>query len=238
MKAGQSVAVVVPANNEATRIADVLISMPHYVDRVLVIDDASTDATAERAREAVCPAVVEVLQQPVKSGVGAAIVCGYLRAVELGFDVVAVMAGDGQMHPDDLETVLSPALAGDADYVKGNRLGHGEARHAMPTERWLGSMLLSALTSLATGYTICDSQCGYTAMRCDALSDVALERLWPGYGYPNDMLGLLAVSGKRVREVVVRPVYRGEASGLRPWHVGVMLALIMRSAWRRVVVSS
>jgi hypothetical protein len=57
--------------------------------------------------------------------------------------------------------------------------------------------------------------------------------MWTGYGYPNDLIGILARHGQRIEEVVVRPVYRGERSGLRPWHVLVILGIIGKSALAR-----
>src|SRR5262245_60983899 len=104
------IAVVIPAFNEELAIADAVAVVPDFVDRVYVIDDASVDATAARAAEAAaaCGRDVEVLRHPDNRGVGAAIVTGYRRALAAGCDVVAVMAGDGQMDPADLPALLDP----------------------------------------------------------------------------------------------------------------------------------
>src|SRR5438132_1017519 len=101
------VAVVVPAYNEARAIARAIATMPAIVDHVIVIDDASADDTAARAR-AVGDARVEVVRHPDNRGVGAALVTGYRRALAAGCDVAAVMAGDGQMDPEDLPALLDP----------------------------------------------------------------------------------------------------------------------------------
>jgi hypothetical protein len=137
------------------------------------------------------------------------------------------MAGDGQMDPADLASVLVPVLRGAADYVKGNRFLHAE-RNRMPFGRRLAGKVLAGLTRRATGLAIDDSQCGYTAISAQALRSLPLDELWPRYGYPNDLLGLLAAAGLRVAEVAVRPIYADEASGIRPWHALVVSGLVAR----------
>lgn len=235
MKHGARVAVVVPALNEACFIARTLRSVPDWVDTIVVVDDASTDGTGEVVL-AVADPRVRLERHARNRGVGAALVTGYRAAFEARADVAAVMAGDGQMHPDDLEALIAPVLCGEADYVKGNRLDHASVRRDMPVVRRLGNQVLSWLTGLATGLRVRDSQCGYTALARTAAERLHLPALWPRYGYPNDLLGRVAAAGLRLREVVVRPVYGDERSGIRWWHATLVVpALLMRTALRRVL---
>lgn len=232
-------AVVVPARDEARFIVETLRTIPAWVDDIVVVDDGSRDATSRLAVTVSSPSgerrPVEVVRHEVPLGVGAAIAAGYRRALALGADVVAVMAGDGQMHPDDLEAVLAPVLDGRADYAKGNRFDHPEWER-MPRQRFVAGRVLSRLTGFAVGLPgLRDSQSGYTAISRGALLAIDLDRLWPSYGYPNDLLGLLCREGQRCADVVIRPVYRGEASGLRPWHLATIGFLIGRAYARRVV---
>src|SRR5882672_4262245 len=162
------IAVVVAAYKENLHIERVLRTLPRFVDCIVVVDDGSADGTAATAR-AVGDARVQVITHAHNRGVGAALKTGYRAAFERGADVVVVMAGDGQMHPDDLAPLLAPVLRGEADYVKGDRLSHPEARARMPRLRFLGNHLLSALTRLCTGSGVRDSQCGYTALSRRAL---------------------------------------------------------------------
>jgi glycosyltransferase involved in cell wall biosynthesis len=219
------IAVVVPAYREERLIARMLARVPAYVDAIYVVDDASPDATLEAARRARDPRV-KLLRHAENRGVGAAIVTGYRAALADAHDVLAVMAGDDQMHPDDLEPLVRAVLAG-ADYAKGNRFVHDDAAK-MPRARRVGGGFLSAVTRLATSLPVSDSQCGFTALAASAARALPLDELWPRYGYPNDLLLLLAARRLRVVEVPVRPVYADEQSGLRPWHVVKILGVIAR----------
>src|SRR6185369_2521371 len=123
MYRGLRIAVVIPAFNEEQAIARAIRTVPRFVDDVVVVDDASHDETSMRAARAAADHVT-VVRHEANRGVGAAIVTGYRRALALGADVVAVMAGDGQMDPADLPALLAPICTGAADYAKGNRLRH------------------------------------------------------------------------------------------------------------------
>jgi glycosyltransferase involved in cell wall biosynthesis len=230
-------AVVVPAHNEERWIAETVRLMPAFVDHVIVVDDRSLDATSQAAEGTGDPRLV-VVRHAENRGVGAAIVTGYRQARALGAEVIAVMAGDGQMHPDDLAAVAGPVARGEADYVKGDRLAHPGVLRTMPPARLAGTALLAYLTRHAAGLDrLSDSQCGFTAIAGGAVDalDADLDRLWPRYGYPNDLIGAVARRGLRIEEVVVRPVYRGEYSGLRAWHLATIGYIIGRVAYRRLL---
>ncbi len=212
---GKTVAVVVPALNEEELVGPTVAGIPPFVDRILVVDDASTDATAARAGAA--DSRVEVISHAENQGVGAAIVAGYKRAIELEMDVTAVMAADGQMDPDDLETLVHAVATGECDYAKANRLFTGQAWELIPHNRYLGNALLSFLTKIASGYWhVADSQSGYTAVSLETLKLVDLDRIYKRYGFPNDMLVHLNVWNRRVRDYPSRPIYGvGERSGIK-----------------------
>jgi hypothetical protein len=86
----------------------------------------------------------------------------------------------------------------------------------MPPVRQAGTWMLGHLTRLASGYRLSDAQCGYTAVSAETQRRLPLERLYPRYGYPNDLLVMLGAAGARLSERVVTPVYGDERSGLRP----------------------
>jgi glycosyltransferase involved in cell wall biosynthesis len=233
MRGPSRIVVVVPAWNEAPRVGRVIRRLPHWVDAVVVVDDASTDGTLEVVRSIGDPRV-EVVRHAGNRGVGAAIVSGYRRALAAGGgrrDAFVVMAGDDQMDPADLPALLGPIERGEADYVKGDRFAGGAPR-AMPLARRIGGGAFSWATSRAIGVAISDSQCGYTAISREACAAIDLGALWHGYGYPNDLLSLVSLRGLRIAQVPVRAVYADEVSRLRPRHVVVVGAIVLR-AWLR-----
>ncbi len=224
MHGSSRVAVVVPAHDEERILPRTLDGIPDWVDDVIVVDDGSTDATATVAART--GRRLTLIRHPANRGVGAAIVSGYRAAMAQGADVVAVMAADDQMDPGELDRLVAPVADGELDYCKGDRLGHPDAVTCMPPVRRAGVIALSGLTRLVTGLReLRDSQCGYTAIATRTLRRLPLDRLYSRYGYPNDLLAMLADAGARVGERTVTPIYRDERSDLRP-----MLALLTHSA--------
>ena len=232
---GKRVAVVVPAHDEERLIATTLGGIPGFVDRIIVVDDGSADATAERVG-AFGDSRVELVVHERNRGVGAAIVTGYKRALEDGADVVCVIAADNQMYIDDLATLVLPVARGEVDYAKANRLVSGQAWDLIPRARYLGNAVLSMLTKIASGYWhVADSQSGYTAIRKETLAALDLDRVYTGYGFPNDLLVHLNVVNARVRDFPSRPVYGvGERSGIRYHRVAPRISWLLLKGffWR------
>jgi glycosyltransferase involved in cell wall biosynthesis len=212
----KSIAVVIPAHDEEKLIGETISGIPGFVDRIVVVDDRSSDGTAAVV-EALRDPRVELIRHERNEGVGAAIVTGYKRARDEGIDVTAVMAGDNQMDPADLQTLVQPVARGEVDYAKANRLFTGQAWDLIPRTRYLGNAVLSLLTKVASGYWhVADSQTGYTAISLEYLQLLDLDRIYRGYGMPNDMLVHLNIWNARVRDFPSRPIYNvGERSGIR-----------------------
>ena len=237
MVEGKRVAVVVPAYDEALLVAETIRGIPDFVDLVVVVDDCSADDTAEQAR-ATGDQRLEVLRHEENRGVGAAIATGYARCRDLGVDVTCVMAADNQMDPDELASLVGPVARGEVEYAKANRLVSGEAWTLIPRSRYLGNAVLSLLTKIASGYWhVADSQAGYTAVSITALRRLDLDRLYRGYGFPNDMLVHLNIQNARVRDVPSRPIYGvGERSGIRIRRVAPRIAwLLFKGFWWRML---
>lgn len=212
------IAAVVPCHNEETQIRKVIETMPEWVDRIVVIDDKSTDATVQVVKEVGQSAErVVLIEHEQNQGVGGAIASGYKWARDNGMDVAVVMAGDGQMLPRDLPAILDPVVEGQVDYSKGNRLISGEAYKKIPKVRYYGNALLSMFTKIASGYWhVADSQSGYTAINRRALETIDWDAMFKRYGQPNDLLVKLNVYNFRVRDVMIEPTYNvGEKSGIR-----------------------
>ncbi len=228
--------VVVPAYNEEPFVGQVLAGMPAFVDRIFVVDDASTDGTARAVESCRDPRVV-LLRTPRNLGVGGATVLGYRQALETGAGIVVKMDGDGQMPPEALPVLLDAIVEGGADYAKGNRFLHREMVQRMPAERIVGNVVLTFLTKLASGYwNVFDPQNGYTAIRASVLRVLALDRLHEGFFFENDMLVRLNVHNFRVVDVPMPAVYEGELSHLSiPAIVRTFPLLLVRRFFRRVL---
>ncbi len=228
---GLTIGVVVPAHNEARHIVATLAGMPEFVDRVIVIDDASTDATSSLVRQLVDPRI-HLIRRRVNCGVGGAILMGYKECLLQRLDVAVVMAGDGQMDPLDLPALLAPIAQGWADYVKGNRFAHPQVWRQMPPLRLIGNLALSLMTRPVAGYrSIIDSQSGYTAATSQLLEKIQFAQVYPRYGFPNDFLAHAHSAGARVVQVPVRPIYADEASGIRTVRAILPLTYVLGRAF-------
>ena len=232
---GKRVGVVVPAYDEEALIGATLGGIPELVDRIIVVDDGSSDRTSERAVESGDPRV-EVLAHERRRGVGAATLTGYRRAIADGLDVVVVMNGDNQMDPEDLPKLVAPVARGELDYAKANRLASGQAWALIPKTRFFGNAILSMLTKVASGYWhVADSQSGYTVVSREMLERLDLDHIYTNYGFPNDLLVHLNVVNARVRDFPSRPIYGvGERSNMRYRHVVPRIAwlLVRGFFWR------
>lgn len=219
MYRGHKIGVVVPAYNEERLISETLKGIPSFVDRIYVVDDGSTDKTAEIVGELQKrDRRILLIQHEQNRGVGAAIFTGYKKALEEGMDIVAVMAGDNQMDPKYLPSLLDPIVDGIADYAKGNRLLSPEYRRGMSKWRFLGNTILTFLTKIASGYWhLMDPQNGYTAISRRALERIPLDSIYPWYGYCNDLLVKLNVYGFRVVDVPIPARYGEEKSKIKYW---------------------
>lgn len=234
MYKNKKIGVVVTAYNEEALITDALKGIPLEVDRVYVVDDASTDKTRKIVENYVNGRVCLLCHEDNK-GVGATITTGYKKALEERMDIVMVMAGDNQMDGKYFPHLLAPILSGKADYAKGNRLSHITHREGMSNWRFFGNWLLTMLTKVASGYwDIRDPQNGYTAITRECLSRIDLDKLYPRYGYCNDLLVKLNTGGFKVTDVPMPARYGNEISKIRyrKYIVKVSWLLLKSFLWR------
>ncbi len=227
----KTVCTVVPAYNEEHLIGRVIKTMPEYVDKIIIIDDKSTDKTAEVVKGYAenQPERVILIEHEENAGVGSAIATGYKWARDNKMDATVVMAGDAQMDPEDLPGLLEPVVNGEIDYSKGNRLFTGNAWNLIPKVRYLGNSFLSLLTKIASGYWhVADSQTGYTVINLKALELIDIDGIYKRYGMPNDMLVKLNIFNLKVRDIPIKPVYNvGEKSGIKIHHVVPKLSWLL-----------
>lgn len=233
---GLRVAVVVPAFNEEALIGTTVATMPELVDHIVVVDDASTDATAEKAR-ATGDERVDVITHDRNHGVGGAILTGHQRAMDIGVDISVVMAGDAQMDPDYLPRLLDPISDGGYDFAKADRFFDFGSYEGMPRTRVIGNVLVGFLAKAATGYWhLFDPLNGFTAVRTDALRRLPLGRIRRDYAFECDLLVYLNIIQSKGKDVPVPAVYGEERSDIRLFREGRKLLLsLFRGFWRRMM---
>jgi len=203
-----------PAFNEAGHIADVIRRMPRVVDKIIVVDDHSSDGTAQAALNA-GDSRLELIRNPKNLGVGGATIKAYHRALEDNADVVVKVDADGQMDPQAIAELIKPIIEGKADYTKGFRFHDRETLRTMPKVRLIGNMGLSYLVKMASGYwNIFDPINGFTAIHKDTLRLIDLNRMSQDYFFETDMLCNLYRVRAVVKDVRLPTHYGDEISKL------------------------
>jgi glycosyltransferase involved in cell wall biosynthesis len=229
------VSVTVPALDEEAHIAQVITTMPDWVDHIVVVDDNSSDATVAKVEVVGDPRVV-LVRHDTTTGVGGAILDGHRAGMALGSDVCVVMAGDAQMDPAYLSALLDPVCGGGYGFAKANRFSSISSIHGMPKHRIVGNIVLSFLTKLASGYwNLFDAQNGYTATTTETLERLDFDRIAQGYEFENDLLINLNILDVRATDVPIPAVYGDEISGMRLANVvPAITALLFRGFWKRI----
>ncbi|KAA3607018.1 MAG: glycosyltransferase family 2 protein [Calditrichaeota bacterium] len=241
MLQNKTIAVVIPAYNEEKLILKTLLSIPEYVDKIIVVNDNSKDRTLNEIVKFESDKLL-LLNHEINQGVGGAIISGYQKAFDEKFDIAVVVAGDFQMDSSEMENVINPILSGEADYIKGNRLLSPKLVMEMPKARLLGNTIMSLLNKVATGYWhIMDSQCGFTALNLKILPQINLKGVYKRYGFPNDFLVKLNVRNITVKDVIVSPIYGEEKSGFNAFFIIpkistlLLRGFIYRMFWKYVI---
>lgn len=231
------VALVMAAYNEEGAVGPVVEGLPRTVcglpAAVIVVADGCADATGKEAAEA----GAIVADVPVNRGQGAALRLGYRIARDGGARYIVTTDADGQYNPREIELLLAPVVAGDADFVTGSRrMGSEETRDPV---RRAGVRFFALLVSTLTGQRISDTTFGLRAMRAEVTGAVRLEQ--PQYQAAELLIGVIA-HGYRVLEVPATIHRRrvGESKkGQNPFsrlHIPALNNLFYGSRFARVVL--
>ena len=210
------IAVVIPCYRVEHEIGTVLASLPRYIKRIIVVDDASPDGTAEIvAGLAKKDRRIILIRHMTNQGVGGAMRTGFQKALELGSQIVVKIDGDGQMDLTYLPDLLHPLIDGRADYAKGNRFRDFQSLQKMPLIRRVGNMGLGFLAKAATGYwNLFDPTNGFVAIRAGVLAQLPLNRIDRTFFFETSMLANLYLLGAVIRDVPMPARYQGEKSNL------------------------
>jgi glycosyltransferase involved in cell wall biosynthesis len=200
-------AAVIPCLNEAAAVEAVVRQVREHLPAVIVVDDGSRDATAERAARA----GAEVLCHERTEGKGAALQTGLRRAHERGFAWAMTLDGDGQHSPDDIPCFLRRAEQTGAALLVGNRTN---AAREMPWLRRQVNRWMSRRLSRVAGRALPDSQCGFRLVQLSSWSKLALKTRH--FEVESEMLLAFLEAGEAVEFVPIRVIYKEERSKIHP----------------------
>jgi glycosyltransferase involved in cell wall biosynthesis len=208
------IAAVVPAYNEDRFIGSLVLKARQFVDDVIVVDDGSTDQTADVAGEA----GARVVSHLVNQGKASALKTGFVYACHTGADIIVTLDGDGQHDPAQIPAIVQPILAHEADMVVGSRFRTIE--NQIPAWRRFGQHTLTFVTNAASGTMCSDSQSGFRAFTRQALQTFDIH--CAGFAVESEMQFWAHEQALRVAEVPISCVYV-EKSKRNPVRQGIQV---------------
>ena len=189
---------VIPAYNEERRVSQVVRDALKYVEGVIVVDDGSTDSTADIAAQS----GAKVIRHMENCGAGAATMTGIEAARQMGSDVLVTLDADEQHNPEDIPALLAPIERDEADIVFANRFGQ---RNRIPFIRRLFNGIGNIITFGVTGKWIKDSQCGFKAFGPKALEQVDLKM--NGFEFCTEIVRESAQHKWRIAQIPTKVIY-------------------------------
>ncbi len=206
------ISVVIPTYKVINHIEYVVNNLPDFIDNIIVVDDKCPQNSSSLVKD--MDKVVVVCHE-VNQGVGAAVISGYKKAIELKSDIVVKIDGDGQMDSNYIDTLISPLIEDKADYSKGNRFNDFNALKSMPKVRLFGNSVLSFMVKVSSGYwNMMDPTNGFTAITAKAINGLNLDMLAKRYFFETDMLINLNLENCVVKDISIPAKYEDEDSNL------------------------
>jgi len=216
LSASQKVIAILPAFNEEISIGSIVLLTKAYVDSVIVVDDGSSDRTAEIAQET----GAEVAIHETNMGKGAALKTGFIAANNLGADIIVTMDSDGQHNPSDIPKLIAPIINAEAEMVNGSRYLNGVDINT-PIYRRVGQTILDKFTNINSGLKITDSQSGFRAFA--ASTEKVFRFNAKGMAIESEMLADAGKSGLRIKEVEIGVRYDVNCSTIGPVKHGLQV---------------
>lgn len=231
---------IIPAFNEEVALGSVILRTLQYVDKVIVVNDGSSDKTEDVAKLA----GAEVISHSSNLGKGQGLKSGFdfVQASNENnnydefFSIIVTIDGDGQNNPDEIPQLVAPIISGEADFVNGSRYIEGSKEDDTPGYRRVGQKVLDKATNISSGLNITDSQSGFRAFSKKTIPFFKLND--SGFGIESEMLSDAAEAGIKVVEVPITVRYDLNGSTENPitHGVGVLLKIIKDMELRRPLI--
>src|SRR3954463_11991065 len=210
--------IFIVAYNAQTTIAKVLSRIPRSLRgdnvEVLIIDDSSQDDTfgnGLRYQQRDSAFKITVLRTPENQGYGGNQKLGYRYAIDNGFDIVALVHGDGQYAPEKLPDLLAPLINGEADAAFGSRMIDKQAARAggMPAYKWIGNQILTAFQNRMLRTALSEFHSGYRLYSTAALAQIPFEKNTNDFHFDTEIIVQLVMKKLRIAELPI-PTYYGD----------------------------
>ncbi len=221
------ICVFIPAWNVRRQVVEVLEKLPTAFGRrcaeIFVLDNASSDGTAEAASARLrrgFPYPVHVYRNATNLGYGGTQKVAYAHALRQGYDIVAMLHGDGQYPPEQVPELVAALADGKAGMAYGSRLLRTDVKDGTPLIRRAGVWALSVLQNLTSGMHLAEWYSGFRAFRCEALRRVPFQACDSDYYFDVQIILLLGMVGQRIAELPVAKSYDGEPSPVNIYQFG------------------
>ena len=214
----EKVLIFIVAYNAEKTISSVLGRIPVEklppLTEILIIDDSSADHTYEvaQAGKGICSLPkITVLRNPVNQGYGGNQKIGYEYAIRNGFDVVALLNGDGQYAPEKLPDLIKPVMEGDAEACFGSRIMEKGAalKYGMPLYKYVGNRILTVFQNVMLNSSLTEFHSGYRVYSVDALKKIPFRYNTNDFHFDTEIIIQLLSAGMHIREIPI-PTYYGD----------------------------
>ena len=229
---GKRLLIFIVAYNAESTIEKVLTRIPKSLHsdqvEVLIIDDSSQDETFRnglRYQQKQSDFRITVLRTPANQGYGGNQKLGYRYAIDHGFDIVALVHGDGQYAPEELPTLLDPLLRNETDAVFGSRMIDKKAarRGGMPLYKWIGNQVLTAIQNAILKTRLSEFHSGYRLYSTTALAQIPFEKNTNDFHFDTEIIIQFVLKKLRITELQIPTFYGDEichVNGLRyAWNI-------------------
>lgn len=227
--------IVIPCYKVKHKIQSVLNEIPSWISKIICVDDNCPENSGNFIERVSNDNRVIVVYNSLNLGVGGASLNGFVKAKELGADLIIKIDGDGQMDISELKNLIYPIINNDADFVKGNRFTKFTDYMKMPLLRKLGNIFLSFFNRISSGYwNIFDTTNGYLCFNAKLLEILPIKKISKDYFFESDLLNWLYIVRAKVMDIPVKAIYENEISNINYFLVIIKFPILyVRNFFRR-----